>query len=60
MDKKIWAILTLIPFFGGILYYLNVKPSGTEGIIALLSIIPGVNFAMALILILNALDVVKL
>ncbi|MGL4950730.1 MAG: hypothetical protein ACRC4M_02760 [Mycoplasma sp.] len=60
MDKKILAILTLIPIIGPILYYFLAKPSGIEGIVTLVAIIPVVNFVMAVLLILNALDVIRL
>lgn len=58
--KLLWAILTMIPFLGPILYLVMVKDyEQKEKITALVALIPIANLVCSILLILWATEVIK-
>lgn len=58
--KLLWAILTMIPFLGPILYLVMVKDyEQKEKITALVALIPIANLVCSILLILWATEAIK-
>lgn len=62
--KIIYVIMLLIPFFvnwiGGLLYLFEFKPRGAKLVWLILAFIPFVNIAGFIMLLLDALGIIKL